>query len=893
MASIQQGPTDWPLAGRGSQVALIDATYAAATTAGVVLIGEAGVGKTRLAREAWQRIAAPDGSGQGCPAHWVTATRSAAVVPLGTLAPLLAPTDRTAAGVARGEELDAMARLLGRFPAGARRRPLLAIDDAHLLDEVSAALVFQLASSGRAFVLLTVRAGVAVPDAIRSLWTTGTTTRIEVTALAGEDLDQLLALSLDGPIDALSARELRRICAGSPMLLRELLIAGRDTGSLRQVGGVWRWHGRQYVTSRLVDVVAARLGALPPELLELGELLACGEPLTLPMLETLTSHDAVQAAERRRVIDVELSGHRVVGRLAHPIYADVFMARMPRTRERQVYRQLAEALAETPMRRRDDVLLAALWRKQAGLPSPPDLLLAAAGKAIDRLDLDLAEGTARLARQAGAGERADVLLAEALTHRGRYADAARVLPAQPAEVDGDLRMRWQVARQRIDYFGVSRPGGAGTLSSLAEPDDPAARAAYTWLLVAQGRNRQALQLATAALPACRHEPVAANWAAAGALSAAGLLGHRAHVADVLTPALALADQHAAEVPWGPTQVAATGCLALLATGQLAEARRLADGYYQRAVAEADRLGPNATPIVGACAAIRGIVAKAAGRAGAALAALTEAAALLEAWPTYRLQRIYLAELAATHALTGDLTAAGRRLAEADEQGDAPVPLLDAWVERARAWVTAAEGDLTRAGKQAVHAAALARATEQPAIEALALFDAIRFGEGRQAHDRLTNLADLLRLPSTGALAETATALRSGDAAGALDVAARTLASHGYLLYAAEAATVAHVRHTDAHRRTQAHRSLVRASALAHHCGGARTPLLRSTRLHLVLTSREMQVASLAAAGHSGGKIAAQLGLSPRTVNNYLGRVYQKLGISGRAQLAAVLRESDG
>lgn len=152
-----------------------------------------------------------------------------------------------------------------------------------------------------------------------------------------------------------------------------------------------------------------------------------------------------------------------------------------------------------------------------------------------------------------------------------------------------------------------------------------------------------------------------------------------------------------------------------------------------------------------------------------------------------------------------------------------MPLLDAWVERARSWVTAAEGNLTRAGKQAVHAAALARATEQPAIEALALFDAVRFGGGRQAQARLAAMADLLRLPAISTLAETAAALLSGDAAPALDGAARTLASHGYLLYAAEAASVAHARHTDAHRRTQAHRSLVRATALANHCGGARTP----------------------------------------------------------------------
>jgi DNA-binding CsgD family transcriptional regulator len=45
---------------------------------------------------------------------------------------------------------------------------------------------------------------------------------------------------------------------------------------------------------------------------------------------------------------------------------------------------------------------------------------------------------------------------------------------------------------------------------------------------------------------------------------------------------------------------------------------------------------------------------------------------------------------------------------------------------------------------------------------------------------------------------------------------------------------------------------------------------------------------LAAARTSSREIAARLDPSVRTVDNYLGRVYAKLGVSGRAELAALL-----
>ena len=83
---------------------------------------------------------------------------------------------------------------------------------------------------------------------------------------------------------------------------------------------------------------------------------------------------------------------------------------------------------------------------------------------------------------------------------------------------------------------------------------------------------------------------------------------------------------------------------------------------------------------------------------------------------------------------------------------------------------------------------------------------------------------------------------------------------------------------------------VRAAALAARCEGARTPALSVPVVVSPLTRRERDVALLAAAGQSSQAIADRLFLSVRTVNNHLQRVYSKLGISSRNDLAAALGE---
>ena len=56
------------------------------------------------------------------------------------------------------------------------------------------------------------------------------------------------------------------------------------------------------------------------------------------------------------------------------------------------------------------------------------------------------------------------------------------------------------------------------------------------------------------------------------------------------------------------------------------------------------------------------------------------------------------------------------------------------------------------------------------------------------------------------------------------------------------------------------------------------------------SAQELKIARLAARGLSNSEIGDQLGLSPRTVGSHLYRLFPKLDISARGQLAARLAQ---
>ncbi len=882
----------WPLVGREAEMTEIAAGLEAADAGGVVLAGAPGVGKTRLAREVLARA-----QRMARDVDYVVATLAAASVPFGALSHVLTDCPRPGAGrfaMLRHAVEEVAAR-------AARSRVVLGVDDAHLLDEESAALIHQLVVHGHVFVVATIRVGEPAPDAITALWKDGLARRLNLRPLTRAAVDELLSHALGHHIDGRTRQQIRRVTAGNPLLLRELLTGALEEAALVRSFGVWHWDkGPRYGTS-LVELVEGRLAALGEAARNALEVVACGEPLAATVLVDLTDRGAlepgaVEEAERHSFIARERSGRREVLLPAHPIHGEIIRAVIPVGKSRQIWRWLIDAAAGRPLRRRDDVLRLAKWHLEAGTPQNRSELIAAANEAVLRADLVLAERLVRVAhdvvaRDVTAGPYQGHALAKVLTWQGRHREATAALPDAPPAGGGDeRRVAWALTRAWNRYWGVGQPAEAireldevppGTAKARADVDGTGA-----WLLLYSGQCRRALD-SISAVAADGSAGTAWPFPLAAAVLANALAGRTDTAIALADRGLTLTARDGTAV-WDGVMLGWPRCLALFLSGRTWAAAAFAEDGYAAAVAHGtDNL------MIAIWAACRGKVALAQGRVAAAEAALREAVTLLAERDNYQFSRCVLAELAGVIAQTGDASAAQEWMKRSDARRTDANLMFEPWAELKRAWVIAASGELTRAAGQARHAADLARAVGQHAVEAEALYDAVRLGHPMAAPARLGELTEALDGALAPVLAAAAAAFGSLDGR-RLDEVAAAFDDLGLLLHAAEAAGAAARSH-----RAQGHAACASASRqhlaiLMDACKGARTPLLRinGDETSLGLTRREREIAVLAASGLSSKAIAAKLTLSVRTISNHLAHVYAKLGVVGRNELAAHFNPAD-
>ena len=408
---------DWPLVGRAAELHRLHDLVAGSDSPGVMIAGPAGVGKTRLALEAL-RLAEAAGMGTAR----VTATRAAAALPFGALAPLLPAAHHGETG-----GVDDRADLLRRSAAALLeraegRRLALVVDDAHLLDDASATLIHQLAGSDSAFVLATLRTGEVAPEPVTSLWKDGVVERLELVGLDARAVAQLLESVLRGPVDRATVAHLAVRCQGNVLFLRELVLGALHDGSLCDDGGIWRLVAPLCPSERLVELVEARLGRLDGAERRLLELVSFGEPLGPAELRAVADPGVAEALEWKGLLVSRRDAHRVEVRLGHPLYGDVLRSRVSALRVPEIARSLAEAVEAMGARRREDTLRVATWRLQGG-GAQPDRMLAAATTARWRYDFPLAERLATAAIEAGAGFDAELLAAQLACLEGRAEEA--------------------------------------------------------------------------------------------------------------------------------------------------------------------------------------------------------------------------------------------------------------------------------------------------------------------------------------------------------------------------------------------------------------------------------------------------------------------------------------
>jgi DNA-binding CsgD family transcriptional regulator len=240
-----------------------------------------------------------------------------------------------------------------------------------------------------------------------------------------------------------------------------------------------------------------------------------------------------------------------------------------------------------------------------------------------------------------------------------------------------------------------------------------------------------------------------------------------------------------------------------------------------------------------------------------------------------------------HLLLGHCAEAAAALDQADAAGESPVATSVATRERTRAWLDACRGDLVSARQRIRDLVGPIREDGMYIFEGALLHDLARLGVAGESVDRLEELAGTLDGPLIVAHATHARALVDRDLDKLRDAIDRYEAIDALGLAAEAAAELAELHRARAETRL-ATAAQQRCFELAERAGGLRTPALARGEGIEPLTAREREVALLAAAGRSSREIGDHLGLSTRTVDTHLARVYRKLGIAGRTELAAAL-----
>lgn len=834
----------------------------------VVIAGEAGVGKTSLARSAAADLAA-----EATAVEPVVATGAADAVPLAAIAGLL--PDAIDPDVSPLATIRAVVAELARRHAG--RTVLLLVDDAHRLDRASAAVIRALVAHGHVLVLATLRTDEPVPDLTR-LWRDGECDRIDLGPLTADGVRELIARRLDGPVDRQTVRWLQDATRGNPLHLDELLRAALGGGAVARVDGLWRRIGLVAPSPRLREIVAERVGRLDPDEHRALALVALAEPLAVDVLEALDALAPAGRLEARGLVVPDPDDPAAV-RTAHPLHGEVARARLGPIEGRRLRGELATALPadDTAVRRR-----LAAWALDDGRHDDPGLLVDGLLDALARLDPEHAVRFGRAAVDAGAGPEATVPLATALRSTGAFTEAEELLAGCEDDVrDSPLAASYAFNRAMGLQWGLRRPDDAlallqraGTWRADQEWRATIRQIAAT-LLVTSGRLHEGIAIA---------EPLVdlADITDATRLRAAIVLGHSLplvgrprQAGDVVERALDRC-RLGATVEW-PYET--TFAAEAIATGEgwsdaerrlrLVRSDALADEAHERAAYAEMHLARIAN--------LRGD-----GTSAARLAA--DAFERFSVMDPREHALTCLAELALGDVARGDRHAARRALDRAEAmRGRWPTSLASAHrLALAEATVLGAQGDAAGARRRALRAAD--EAGEAVLWEAEALFEHVGLG-GRPTAvvRRLARLASAAPDTIVGRWTRHVRAEGNGTDLEAVAAGWVEVGALGWAEQAARSASAAHAVRGD---RTAAARARARANGLAVDRGAPADA--RPTLALEALRPRERDVARLVALRLTNAEIAERLSLSVRTVESHVYRATTRLGLRSRAELAAVV-----
>lgn len=870
----------WPMTGRDNEISQMMSQLGNKLAEGIIVYGDEGVGKTRLVKEFANRARR-----QGYRCDRITASSLAAAVPLGALAHLLPPAFDPA------DPLAVFQAAVASVKEQHRRRLVLVADDMHHLDPASVVLLTQLMDAGLIFLVGALRPDHATPQVGDMLNGREGLARLHLTPLRYEMAAEVITQALGGVVDGRTVYELVTASDGNLLYLHEMTDQAVSQRTLVREGGIWHLRAPLTTSRRLNEVVIRRLDSIATADHRILHVLALTGPAGVHDLADLAPADTLTRLEKMGLIETQTNGQRVTADLTHPVYREVITAQLTHLQARDIIDLRLKQLEAHGTRRSEDALKVVSLKLVAGQPVEPALIVQAARFARLGHDYDRVISLLSSLPNTHRTLVSQLLLGEAFYQSGRFDDADAVFLDALSFASNDVeRTAITIERTQNLVWGVAHPEKAIEINTaLAQSvPDPALNASLMInegaMHIIAGRPIKGIQLITQNAAQEVDERVALygtgikviGLAATGATEGAVHLGERNSTHHKRVSKKIVIQHYSAAL--------SALSLAYMANGNLPKAQAAALRGYNAAVAE-KAVQPSAW-----LAYAQGRSAWLAGRPKTAQYWYSRALFMARMHNLLLMTNLAAAGVAASSALLDG--ASDKDVWSGTSQGCSHARLLAGEEALGQAWSAATDGSLAAARDILGQAAQRAHDAEYYTSEMLLLTEIARLGGAEEIASRMMALGELCDGPFSSARVDFTLGLATKDPDLLLATSVR-LELIGALLLAAEAAAAAARMLQRKNLITSSVYAAQTVARLSAHCEGASTPGLSLMDTPQPLTERELEIAYIASRGLSSKEIAATLTLSVRTVDNHLHRLYSKLGITNRRQIATALKAMKG
>lgn len=324
---------EWPMVGRDLELEDIRDALLDNNCRGVILTGPSGVGKTALAQRMARQLE------DSFELVYVRGSALASKMPYGALSFVLSDLDDAIVDnplmLLRG-----LQELYRRRDDG--RQTLILADNLEELDGSSAMALAHLVRVNAVKLIAICQSIDASPEEFGDLWKDGALRRIDVAPLGLASTTQLLSAALDAPVSRSAAASMWHTTGGNPLFLQALTREQVDSGEMLERDGVWVAQPLSAPKTRrsMSDWIMVRLRRMLDEEREALELISIVGAIPLDLLLRFVQSSTIDALQQRKLIFIERREVPLV-RVANGLVSEVVRSQVPLGRGRELMRALA------------------------------------------------------------------------------------------------------------------------------------------------------------------------------------------------------------------------------------------------------------------------------------------------------------------------------------------------------------------------------------------------------------------------------------------------------------------------------------------------------------------------------------------------------------------------